>query len=177
MNEEMIEKVRELVRTGDPKDAQIALEMLSHRNSDVVLWELMTQRWNTGAKKVLLCEYLRYNNWKELEIVCTFVEFHANETSMFLPQNTPCWWVPEERNPKKHIDKKMILDLRKGFWVCQDATINLSLWDRIRILFGAKLEVRCEHDCDKEVMVSKGSASITVGKPKVTTSQLGGSHP
>jgi hypothetical protein len=172
MNDEMIEKVRELVRTRDPKDGEIALQMLQHRNHDELLMMRGIQDVLAFDNMPIVCEYLHRDTKRGLVILTTnFVKIIAPTAMNGI---IPSVWRLEEERLRRIIDKRFVLTLRKGFNVWQNVGITLSFWDRIKVLFGAKIEVRCKHDCDKEVEVSKGSATVTVGKPKVMTSQING---
>jgi hypothetical protein len=160
-------KIRELVTSSDESERNLGYQFLCNRNHDLFLRDRKPELWR--GRKSVLCEHLYHEpHWGKVILTSTFVELHAKETPIGRPPN---WWIVSERTGKV-IEKYDVIDLREGFNLWQETEIKLDLWDRLRVLFGAKLSLRTERSVDKEVIVSKGSARITIGTPKGKPVQL-----
>lgn len=161
-----VEKIRELLTSDSESDVKLGLQIMANRDHTSALRDHKPELWLAGTKDVV-CDRVHFlgNN---LYIGSSFVQIHERDVAI---GSAPDWWIVEERTGKV-IEKHDVIDLYEGFGLYHDTEIHLDFWSRIRVLFGAKFSVKHECTTDRQVIVSLGRATVTIGKPKRHMSQV-----
>jgi len=160
------QKIRELLISDSESDVKLGLQIMANRDHTSAFRDHKPELWLAGKKDVL-CDRILYGK-NGVFINSCFVQFHEHDVTI---GSEPDWWIVEERTGKV-IEKYDVIDLHEGYALSHDTEIHLDFWSRIRVLFGARFFMKHECSTDKMVCVSKGKATITIGKPKRMIHQM-----